>query len=215
MTAIVEALEPCPSCGRPSLHYHREVCRGPSPKGAHAPRHHYPRCEKCHRAIVLGRHWCRPLRRSHRDPSTDATPRLGPTKPVTLAPFPVEGVTFACRVASELNLSAWNRWGRRARSKDQRRRTREALAPYRAPALPVEITVHRWGWNLIDAHDSLPIACKSVVDQVAEWLGCDDADTRVTWLYSQEITRETELVQTPKGPVRQSVNRLRITIRSR
>jgi hypothetical protein len=206
---------------------HPAVCAGPPPtpeRRAKAPSwgvakgHHYPRCEICHRAIVRGKHWCRPLGRSHRDPSTDTTP-LTSTAPVVLPPlppFPVEGVTFDCKVASELNLTRWNWRGRRERSKDQRCRVHNALAPYAVPRFEAyEITIHRIGWNAMDAHDSLRSASKSVADQIAEWIGLDDADPRITWLYSQEITRETELVQTPKGTVRQSVNRLRIEIRAR
>jgi hypothetical protein len=137
------------------------------------------------------------------------------TAPTTIdpLPFPVEGVEFSCRVASELNLTAWNRWGRRARSRDQRQRVCEALAPYEPPALPVEVTVFRTGWNMLDEHDNLRLACKSVVDAIAEFLGIDDRDGRVTWLYAQKVTRDTEVVPTRKGPVRQAVNRIRIQIR--
>jgi hypothetical protein len=93
---------------------------------------------------------------------------------------------------------------------------RDALAPYEVSRFEAyEVTIHRVGWNAMDAHDSLRSASKSVVDAVAEWIGLDDADPRITWLYSQEITRETEVVQTRKGAVRQSVNRLRVVIRVR
>jgi hypothetical protein len=38
---------------------------------------------------------------------------------------------------------------------------------------------------LLDSHDNLRAALKPIVDQVAVWLGVDDADPRVTWEYGQ------------------------------
>jgi hypothetical protein len=99
------------------------------------------------------------------------------------------------------------------RSHDQRRRVHDALAPYERPRLPAEITIVRTGWNHLDEHDNLRTACKSVADACAEYMGVDDRDKRITWKYGQIVTRETEIVQTRKGPVRQSVNRIRIFIR--
>jgi len=176
------------------------------------------RCATCGRAIVRGRHTCKPLKRSHRSPETDGLP-ASPTRsapaPVVLAPMPAEGVEYDCRCVSELNVSHFTWMGRRTRSRDQRRRTAVALAPYAPPPGPWEVTVHKIGWASLDAHDSLRTSVKSVVDQIAEWLGCDDRDPRVTWLYSQETTRKTEIVETRKGRVSQSINRVRVTVRTR
>ena len=38
----------------------------------------------------------------------------------------------------------------------------------------------------LDAHDGLPASQKFIVDGIAEALGVDDADPRVTWTYAQE-----------------------------
>jgi hypothetical protein len=124
-------------------------------------------------------------------------------------------VTYDCRCISELNASHWTWQGRRTRSRDQRRRTFDALSPFEPPPGPWEVTVHKVGWASLDAHDSLRISVKSVVDQIADWLGVDDSDPRVTWLYSQEVTRKTEIVQTPRGRVSQSINRVRVAVRTR
>jgi hypothetical protein len=54
------------------------------------------------------------------------------------------------------------------------------------PALPVRVLLTRRSKGLLDKHDGLPAALKPVVDEVAKWLGVDDADPRVTWSYIQE-----------------------------
>jgi hypothetical protein len=38
----------------------------------------------------------------------------------------------------------------------------------------------------LDAHDNLPSAFKHIVDELAAWMGVDDADQRVQWRYEQE-----------------------------
>jgi hypothetical protein len=228
-----EELHLCPACGRMSSAGHRQVCLAPGPRAM--PRkpkktgwpirkdwpkkgETFPRC-KCGRALVPNRqHTCKPLRRSHRRPETDALPasptRTAPRE-IPLLPFPTEGVEFPCKVSSELNLSRWHWRGRRVRSHDQRRRVHDALAPYERPRLPAEITIVRTGWNHLDEHDNLRTACKSVADACAEYMGVDDRDKRITWKYGQIVTRETEIMQTRKGPARQSVNRIRIQVRTR
>jgi len=37
----------------------------------------------------------------------------------------------------------------------------------------------------IDGHDNLKHGQKSLVDAIAEWIGHDDADPRISWQYSQ------------------------------
>jgi hypothetical protein len=125
-------------------------------------------------------------------------------------------VEYDCRCVSELNASHFTWMGRRTRSRDQRRRTLAALEPFAPPPGPWEVTVHKIGWAMLDAHDSLRLASKSVVDQIAEWLGVDDGDTAaVTWLYSQETTRKTQIVETSRGRVSCSINRVRVSVRTR
>jgi hypothetical protein len=41
------------------------------------------------------------------------------------------------------------------------------------------------GWKGLDAHDNLRASMKAPVDQVAQWLGRDDADSSITWEYGQ------------------------------
>jgi hypothetical protein len=54
------------------------------------------------------------------------------------------------------------------------------------PDLPVTVTLTRISWGKLDEHDNLPSAFKHVVDELAAWLGIDDADKRVTWRYAQK-----------------------------
>lgn len=53
------------------------------------------------------------------------------------------------------------------------------------PALPVVVRLTRIGPRKLDS-DNLQASCKSSRDGVADWLGIDDGDDRVTWLYAQE-----------------------------
>lgn len=55
----------------------------------------------------------------------------------------------------------------------------------RPPEPPLTITVTRVAPGELDAHDNLPGACKHVVDAIAEWLGLDDRDRRLSWRYEQ------------------------------
>lgn len=51
---------------------------------------------------------------------------------------------------------------------------------------PVTVTVTRCSAGELDSHDNLRTALKHVVDGVADFLGCDDRDSRVTWVYAQQ-----------------------------
>jgi len=53
------------------------------------------------------------------------------------------------------------------------------------PALPCTVLMTRIAPRKLD-DDNLRGAFKAVRDQVAAWLGVDDADPRVTWAYAQE-----------------------------
>lgn len=54
------------------------------------------------------------------------------------------------------------------------------------PPLPVHVTLTRRSRGSLDKHDGLPAALKPVVDEVARWLGIDDADPRLSVEYIQE-----------------------------
>jgi hypothetical protein len=52
------------------------------------------------------------------------------------------------------------------------------------PDLPCIVTLTRISPRKLD-DDNLQGAFKGVRDEVADWLGVDDGDSRVTWLYAQ------------------------------
>jgi hypothetical protein len=61
------------------------------------------------------------------------------------------------------------------------------IAPKKRPTLPCIVTLCRIANSEgLDEHDNLPGSLKPFVDGVATWLGIDDRDPRVTWLYDQE-----------------------------
>jgi hypothetical protein len=68
----------------------------------------------------------------------------------------------------------------------QRSQTRKYLSGLPTPQLPVIVCLTRYSSGSLDAHDNLPSAFKHVVDEIATWLGIDDADQRVQWRYEQE-----------------------------
>ena len=55
-----------------------------------------------------------------------------------------------------------------------------------ATGAPITVTVTRCSAGALDEHDNLRTALKHVVDGVADFLGCDDDDERITWNYAQE-----------------------------
>jgi hypothetical protein len=82
-----------------------------------------------------------------------------------------------------------------------------------APALPCTVRLVRVAPRAFDG-DNLQRAFKAVRDAVADWLGCDDGDPRVSWHYAQatgkprehrvDITAEPrrwQIVETPTGTV--------------
>lgn len=82
---------------------------------------------------------------------------------------------------------------RSRRVKKEREATQWALLPLKRPVLPVVVTLTRVAPSSgLDSHDNLRSAVKSVADQVAQWLGLDDRDPRVTWRYEQRRGRPKE-----------------------
>ena len=71
------------------------------------------------------------------------------------------------------------------RKATHREATRLMLHGKTPPALPVTVTLTRVSPGTLDEHDNLPSAFKHAVDEIAVWLGIDDADKRVTWRYAQ------------------------------
>lgn len=88
--------------------------------------------------------------------------------------------------------NAREHWGaKQRRAKADRDAVAWLLAGKAKPPLPVRVTLTRQGPNrrAMDG-DGLQAALKHVRDQVAEWLGVDDASPLVVWEYWQEHARE-------------------------
>lgn len=66
------------------------------------------------------------------------------------------------------------------------------------PGRRLTITLTRLGSREIDSHDNLRTAFKATVDEIAKFLGVDDADRRLIWKYAQapdgRALRDTEVV---------------------
>lgn len=96
-------------------------------------------------------------------------------------------VTLALPLRLGSGLNAREHWRARAR---RVRAERDAVALYLArekrPALPVRVELVRVApSNGLDS-DNLQGSLKACRDQVADWLGTDDRDPRIAWVYAQE-----------------------------
>lgn len=93
-------------------------------------------------------------------------------------------VTLPLRLRSTLNLR--EHWRRRAeRAQNHRVSTRMVLRSVAAPLQPpVVVTITRVAPRKLDS-DNLAGSAKAVRDGIADWLGLDDGDERITWKYSQ------------------------------
>ncbi|GHC72757.1 hypothetical protein GCM10007320_08850 [Pseudorhodoferax aquiterrae] len=84
-------------------------------------------------------------------------------------------------------LNGREHWRTRAkRVKGERTTTAWAMRPHAAPAGAVTVLLRRVspGTRPMD-DDNLPGSLKAVRDQVAAWLGRDDADPSIVWKYAQ------------------------------
>ncbi len=89
-------------------------------------------------------------------------------------------ITIPLRTVSALN--AREHWSARARRvKAERSATAWILLACKMPALPCTVTMTRIGPTVGLDDDNLTSSMKGVRDQIAEWLGIDDRDPRVTW----------------------------------
>lgn len=88
-------------------------------------------------------------------------------------------------------------WAKRASKVKQERLTVAwalKLAKAQPPALPAVVTIIRASPSKIPMDlDNLAGACKGVRDQLAEWIGVDDGDARVTWKYDQRVSKQWEV----------------------
>ena len=96
-------------------------------------------------------------------------------------------LALACRVVSEANRrDHWTVQRRRAEIQGQalvKALDAAGLTNHRPP-LPIVVTWVRTGGRPLD-DDNLSRAFKSLRDRLAEWVGVDDADPRVRWVYAQ------------------------------
>ena len=93
-------------------------------------------------------------------------------------------VTVPVKLVSEAN--SHEHWrNRQRRAKLQRSMAKTALgADVKGPPPPYVITITRIGPRTLDS-DNLAGSAKAVRDGVADWLGIDDGDKRLTWEYAQ------------------------------
>jgi len=73
---------------------------------------------------------------------------------------------------------------RHRRVKKERTAVRLMLSPHKPPRLPVEVLLIRCAPRKLD-DDNAVGSMKPCRDEVAKWLGVDDADPRVTWRVDQ------------------------------
>jgi len=88
------------------------------------------------------------------------------------------------RLVSEANArGSWHAGA--ARAAEQRRATWLALRPHRPVGLPCIVRIIRVAPKALD-DDNAARAAKGVRDEIAAWLGVDDADPRVSWCVAQQ-----------------------------
>jgi hypothetical protein len=78
----------------------------------------------------------------------------------------------------------WAKGARRAKSQRDVVKLLLVSKLGRAPAPPLEVRLVRIAPRRLDG-DNLQRALKAIRDGVADWLGVDDGDPRLTWLYDQ------------------------------
>lgn len=105
-------------------------------------------------------------------------------------------VTLPLRLTSEANArGSWHAGAARARlARAQVHAALRRAEPGPLP-LPVVVRITRVGPRRLD-DDNLSRAAKALRDGVADWLGCDDGDPRVSWHYAQATSREYRVVVT-------------------
>lgn len=96
-------------------------------------------------------------------------------------------IRLPLRLRSEANeRDSWQ--AKSARAKEQRAIVRMRLTPEVRRVVmvtPYLVTITRIGPRVLDG-DNLQRSAKAVRDTIAECLGLDDGDQRITWVYAQE-----------------------------
>jgi hypothetical protein len=102
-----------------------------------------------------------------------------------VAPLLAVTLRVPVRVVSEPNERG--HWAKRyKRFKRQAETLGEYLRLIRPPPLPLAVILTKLGGESLDAQDNLKAAFKGVADFLAAWVGTDDADPGILWLYGQE-----------------------------
>ena len=97
-------------------------------------------------------------------------------------------VSLPLKTVSTTNMR--EHWGRRAsRVEAQRKAVKQVVAGVPSPRGRVQIRLVRIAPAHLqcDGHDNLTSSLKAVCDEVATWLGRDDADPSLAWSYLQEV----------------------------
>lgn len=116
-----------------------------------------------------------------RKPRAEATGKRGPLPQLVRTPTSVE---FALRTWSEANMRG--HWAKQRKRRGPQRMIARSFARYlERPALPCAVRLVRIAPRPLD-DDNLRGALKECRDGVADWLGVDDGDERVSWQYGQE-----------------------------
>ena len=92
-------------------------------------------------------------------------------------------VEIPIRTVSVLNTRE-HHMARARRAKAHRQAAHWSLVTLKKPALPCTVTLTRIAPRPLDG-DNNQAAMKACRDGVADWLGVDDRDPRVTWAYGQ------------------------------
>jgi hypothetical protein len=96
-------------------------------------------------------------------------------------------VTLPIKIESSLNLR--EHWRTRANRNSSHRAAAfislRGMTKWRPEVLPCTVTLTRIAPRELD-DDNLAGGFKSVRDGVADWLGVDDRDRRIAWVYRQE-----------------------------
>ena len=101
-------------------------------------------------------------------------------------------VTIAAHTVSVLNRR--EHWSARAkRAKSHRELAKWTLCATWTPIpAPWVVTLTRIAPRELDRHDNLSASMKACADGVADFLGINDRDPRVTWRYAQEKGKPRE-----------------------
>ncbi|MES2359939.1 MAG: hypothetical protein V4529_16490 [Gemmatimonadota bacterium] len=96
-------------------------------------------------------------------------------------------MTIPVKLESVMNLREF--WAKKAKRAAQHRWLAathlQSASGCRLPdILPAVVSIKRLAPRFLDS-DNTVAACKAIRDGVADWLGVDDADERVMWVYTQ------------------------------